>query len=179
MSKLVHEGKIPNIGISNFSAYQIELVIKYFDIYACQANYSILHRQVESNTLQLCKDKGIKFYAYQPLESGLLTGKFFPVGNRILANSDWRNRSPLFSNKSLDYFTDLNVVLNSIATRNLVTVASISLAWVTKNSNCDVALFGVRDLSQLLIVRDSMKVNLTARDRFLIDQSIQGFLSHD
>ncbi len=177
MTKLSSEGKIALIGISNFADSDIELASKHFNIYACQSKYSILDRQVESKTLELCRSKGIKFFAYQPLESGILTGSFFPPGKRILPEGDWRNRSLLFREDMLKSLTHLNSVLYNIACQQEVSIASITLSWVLENPYCDVALVGIRDLQQLSEVVTSKTIELTEEDRLKIDQSLEVFFA--
>ena len=175
LTKLKFEGKIAHIGISNFSDSDIIMAAREFDIYACQSKYSILDRQVEANTLTICREHGIKFFAYQPLESGLLTGSFFPVGSRVLTKGDWRNRSPLYRKDTLDSLTKLNDILTSIASRHSVAIASVALSWVLQNQACDVALVGIRDCKQLSELIDASKIELTQEERIMIDQSLEVF----
>jgi aryl-alcohol dehydrogenase-like predicted oxidoreductase len=82
MSRLVDEGKVREIGCSNFSAKQLdeaedaaqELGVRRFVI--VQNEYSLLEREPRDNVLPACRRLGISFMPYAPLASGMLTGKY-------------------------------------------------------------------------------------------------------
>ncbi len=96
LNDLVREGKVREIGCSNFGAEELraaELAVapdaaRFLSV---QNEYSLLHREPEAEVIPLCEKLGIAFIPYYPLHSGLLTGKFrrgkpAPEGSRI-ANS--------------------------------------------------------------------------------------------
>jgi len=175
LTRLKLQGKVAQIGISNFSDSDITSVAKDFDIYACQSKYSILDRSVEEHTLKICRKNRIKFFAYQPLESGLLTGSFFPVGKRSLAQDDWRNRSRMYDPLNLHSLTPLITELSSIASHHSVKVASIALSWVLQNKYCDVALVGARNCEQLSSVIDANYIKLTQNEHRKIDKLFEAY----
>ena len=82
LDELVRAGKVRAIGASNFSAAQIEEAdaisrdqgLARFT--AIQNEYSLLHREAESEVLPACERLDIAFIPYYPLASGLLTGKY-------------------------------------------------------------------------------------------------------
>lgn len=170
LTRLKFEGKILHIGISNFLDNDITLAANDFNIYACQSKYSILDRTVEKSTLKLCHKYGIKFFAYQPLESGLLTGSFLPIGSRILSMDDWRNRSSLYKEANLHKLTPLITELSNIASRHSVEIASVALSWVLQNPFCDVALVGARNREQLSSMVDAGHVKLSQIELSKIDK---------
>jgi aryl-alcohol dehydrogenase-like predicted oxidoreductase len=82
MSRLVDEGKVREIGCSNFSAKQLdeaeeaaaELGVRRF--VTVQNEYSLLAREPQDAVLPACRRLGISFMPYAPLASGMLTGKY-------------------------------------------------------------------------------------------------------
>ena len=83
LQELVDEGKVLEIGCSNFSAQQIDeaaVAAAQADAgnYASvQNHYSVLTRDVEEEGVaDACERTGMTVVPYFPLESGLLTGKY-------------------------------------------------------------------------------------------------------
>ena len=90
LSKLVEEGKVREIGCSNFSAEQIgeaERTGSGARFVSVQNQYSLFHREPEREVLPECRRLGIAFLPYFPLANGLLTAKYrsgqpLPRGSR-------------------------------------------------------------------------------------------------
>ena len=93
LDKLVKEGKVRELGASNFSARQLQEAKVAADhgaarFVSVQNEYSLLHREPETDALTECEREGLAFLPYFPLASGLLTGKYrkgqpVPEGVRI------------------------------------------------------------------------------------------------
>ena len=91
LDDLVKEGKVREIGCSNFTAAQLDEAegaargARYVSV---QNEYSLLKRDDERDALPACERLGIAYIPYFPLASGLLTGKYragqaYPEGTRI------------------------------------------------------------------------------------------------
>ena len=89
---LVRSGKVREIGSSNFSAEQIreadgavrDGAARFISV---QNEYSLMHRQPETDVLPECIHRRLAFLPYFPLANGLLTGKYrlgqaLPPGSR-------------------------------------------------------------------------------------------------
>jgi aryl-alcohol dehydrogenase-like predicted oxidoreductase len=92
MEELVRSGKVRYLGVSNFSAEQLEEACATTRVVSLQNEYSLLRRQIEREVIPACKRLGVSVIPYFPLASGLLTGKYrrsetAPGGSR-LANRD-------------------------------------------------------------------------------------------
>lgn len=72
--ELVSDGIVRHIGVSNFSARQIQNAQKYTKnkIVTNQVHYSLLHRDPEHELLSYCQKENIILTAYSPLEIGEL-----------------------------------------------------------------------------------------------------------
>ena len=169
LNSLITEGKINNIGLSNFDHEKIKKINNYFKINAIQFKYSMLDRIIDENIINLSKLNNIRLYGYQPLESGLLTGSFFREKKRSIGPSDWRSRSSLFKKESIDRLHELNTLLAKLACRFDVSIATISLSWALQSSNLDTILVGIRSVKQLQQLIKYKKVLLTLSDLKDID----------
>jgi aryl-alcohol dehydrogenase-like predicted oxidoreductase len=100
MSRLVDEGKVREIGCSNFSEKQLdeaeeaakEKGIRRF--VTVQNEYSLLAREAREEVLPACRRLGLSFMPYFPLASGMLTGKYRrgqppPPGTRMAGRDGW------------------------------------------------------------------------------------------
>jgi aryl-alcohol dehydrogenase-like predicted oxidoreductase len=81
MDKLVKEGKVREIGCSNFSVDQLheaEAAVNYgcARFVSVQNEYSMFHREPENGILAECAATGMAFLPFFPLANGLLTGKY-------------------------------------------------------------------------------------------------------
>ncbi|MEN2994652.1 MAG: aldo/keto reductase [Thermodesulfovibrio sp.] len=75
MEKLVEEGVIRYIGVSNFNVYEMEEArknLKNNDIVVNQVEYSLIHRRIEKDILPYCIKNKITVMAYCPLGRGVL-----------------------------------------------------------------------------------------------------------
>ena len=74
MARLVEEGKVRYIGVSNFEVEQIRRLQKIHPVASLQPPYSMLHREVEDELLDYCGKNDIGVIVYSPMQRGLLTG---------------------------------------------------------------------------------------------------------
>jgi aryl-alcohol dehydrogenase-like predicted oxidoreductase len=82
LEELVREGKVREIGCSNFSAAQIREADEARGgrarFVSVQNEYSLLKREAETDVVGECARRGLAFLPYFPLANGLLTGKYRP-----------------------------------------------------------------------------------------------------
>src|SRR3954468_22347220 len=94
LHELVLEGKVRNIGSSNFAGWQVvdadwtARAGGYERFVSAQNKYSLLDREVEDELVPACERVGVGILPFFPLEFGLLTGKYRrgeepPAGSRL------------------------------------------------------------------------------------------------
>jgi aryl-alcohol dehydrogenase-like predicted oxidoreductase len=98
LGELVSEGKVREIGCSNFTTAMLEEAAAAVadgapGFVSVQNQYSVLHRDAEDDVLPYCAGAGLAFLPYFPLASGLLSGKYKageppPEGTRLAAMGD-------------------------------------------------------------------------------------------
>lgn len=173
LSKLQFEGKILNIGLSNFSLAEIKIAQENFHISAVQNHYSMLNRQVELDLLPHCSKTNLAFFAYQPLNSGLLTGRFFSVNPPRIPLSDWRSRSKEFNPENIKRLNNLNSTLSKLAHQhNKVSISAISVAWVLSNPAVSAALVGMRNPKHVQEILPATGIIISQGDRDAIDDAL-------
>jgi aryl-alcohol dehydrogenase-like predicted oxidoreductase len=92
MDELVREGKVRYLGVSNFSAGQLDEACAVARVVSLQNEYSLLRRDIERDVVPACERLGVSVIPYFPLASGLLSGKYrrgeAPPADSRLANRD-------------------------------------------------------------------------------------------
>ena len=80
MGELVQAGKIRSVGICNFAGDQVRRAhAAYPQLATLQSPYSMLRRDLETDTFHFCAHRGIEVLPYWPLEQGVLTGRYTPA----------------------------------------------------------------------------------------------------
>ena len=98
MSRLVEEGKVRFLGLSEAAPATIRRAHGTHPISALQTEYSLWTRDPEEQILPVCEELGITFVAYSPLGRGFLTGRFKRFED--LAPDDWRRNHPRFQGEN-------------------------------------------------------------------------------
>ena len=81
---LVRQGKVHYIGVSEWTAEQIEDALRLADemgfdrIVSNQPQYSLIWRVIEAEVVPLCEKEGVGQIVWSPLAQGILTGKYLP-----------------------------------------------------------------------------------------------------
>ncbi len=94
MEKLLNEGLIRAVGISNFSFKQMleaESALNKAEISSTQMNYSLAHREIENDLLPHCEKEGIAVIAYFPLGHGKLAREFngYSEAMNVVGDKKW------------------------------------------------------------------------------------------
>ena len=99
MSRLVDEGKIRFIGLSEAGADTIRRANAVHPVAAVQSEYSLWSRDIEDEVIPALKQLGITLVAYSPLGRGFLTGQIKKFED--LDADDYRRHSPPVSGRKL------------------------------------------------------------------------------
>lgn len=164
MARLVKEGRIRYIGVSNFSVQQMERVARIHPISSLQPPYSMLRREAEHELLGYCAKHGIGVVVYSPMQRGLLTGTFSPERLATLAPDDHRRRAPEFQDPQFGATLELVEGLKKIAQRNGKTVSQLAVSWVLRRSEVTAAIVGARRPGQIAETAGASDWNLSKED---------------
>jgi len=149
MTKLVEEGKVRYIGVSNFSVEQIKRIQKIHPVASLQPPYSMLHREVEDELLGYCQQNDIGVIVYSPMQRGLLAGKFTPERLANLPEGDHRKTNPDFQQPQFGATLELVEELKKIAQRSGRTCSQLAISWVLRRSEVTAAIVGARRPDQI------------------------------
>jgi aryl-alcohol dehydrogenase-like predicted oxidoreductase len=152
LAELVAEGKVREIGCSNFSAAQLDEAAAAAGsarFATVQNHYSLLTRDPETNgVLDACGRHSVGFVPYFPLESGLLTGKYkagedLPAGSRLAA---WGDRAGAFITD--DRLTTVGAVTEWAVARGH-SVLEAAMSWLTGNPQVAAVISGATKVEQV------------------------------
>ena len=176
MAKLKAEGKIRNIGVSNFNAQQLARAVKVAPITSLQPPYSLLATEVEHSTLPFTRQRHIGVIVYSPMASGLLSGAMTRERIAALPDDDWRKRSFNFREPALTRNLSLVETLRAIGERYNVTPGAVAIAWTLRNPAVTGAIVGVRRAQQVDGVIGAAGIELDTNDLLEIEQvtALQG-----
>ena len=147
IAELIKEGKILHWGLCEVNADTIRRAHAICPITAIQSEYHLMHRTVEESVLPLCKELGIGFVPYSPINRGFLGGlinehtKFSPNDNR--------QTLPRFQPEAIRQNLRIVEVLNQFGRTRGYTPAQIALAWLMHKGDFIVPIPGTTKLAHL------------------------------
>jgi len=155
MSALKKEGKVRNIGVSNFSVAQMNRARAIAPLTSLQPRYSLLHREIEHEILPFATRQGIGVVCYSPMASGLLTGAMSRERIAALPDDDWRKRHIDFREPRLARNLRLVSLLRTIGKRHGRSPGEVAVAWVLRNPAITGAIVGARRPDQVRGISES------------------------
>jgi len=167
MAKLVKEGRVRHLGLSEASAKTIERACAVHPITALQSEYSLWTRDPEDGILEACRRLGVGFVPYSPLGRGFLTGQIKSPAD--LAQDDYRRHSPRFQGENFDRNLKLVAEVQRLAKQKGCTPAQLALAWVLAQGNDIVPIPGTKRRKYLEENLAALDVQLSADDLKQID----------
>ncbi|KAL1323044.1 hypothetical protein AAHE18_04G230800 [Arachis hypogaea] len=124
LKKLVEEGKVKYIGLSEASASTIRRAHAVHPITAVQIEWSLWSRDVEEEIVPTCRELGIGIVAYSPLGRG-----FFTTGSKLLDNlsqDDYRKFMPRFQPENLEQNKNIFERVNEMAAKKGCTPSQLA-----------------------------------------------------
>jgi len=128
MARLVEEGKVRFIGLSEPGAETLRRAHKTHPVAAVQSEYSLWTRDPEIEIIPACRQMGIGFVPYSPLGRGFLTSRIRTLED--LPEGDYRARTPRFQKENFDKNRKLLDFVEEIAKKHHMTPSQVALAWI-------------------------------------------------
>jgi len=156
LDDLVRQGKILYIGVSEWSAQQIQLALGTSDRYLLdrivvnQPVYNMLNRYIEKEIIPLGEQTGFSQIVFSPLAQGILTGKYtnlenLPEGTRA---TDPKSNGSLSRMLTEGVLTKVKQ-LENVAKELDVKLSQLALAWILRQPNVASALIGASKPEQV------------------------------
>jgi aryl-alcohol dehydrogenase-like predicted oxidoreductase len=144
LGKLVADGKILHVGVSNFDVEQMEAFSATLPIETLQPPYHLFRREIEAEVLPYTAANDIGVVVYGPLAHGLLSGHL--TVETEFDPADWRSKSSVFHGASFERNLRAVDLLRQLAEGELgITLPQLAVAWTLHNPAVDVAIVGTRD----------------------------------
>jgi aryl-alcohol dehydrogenase-like predicted oxidoreductase len=144
LAKLIVDGKIRHVGVSNFDVEQMEAFSATLPIETLQPPYHLFRRDIEAEVLPYTAANDIGVLVYGPLAHGLLGGRLVP--DTQFVTEDWRSKSPMFQGASYERNLRAVAQLRELATQELgITLAQLAVGWTLADPAVHVAIVGTRD----------------------------------
>lgn len=171
MGKLVQDGKVGAIGLSEAGATTIRKAHATFPLAAVQTEYSLASRDIEKEILPVCRELGISFVAYAPLSRGLLSGEITNLDQ--LREDDRRHAMPRFQGDNLSHNLQLLDTITPIANHHQVSNAAICIAWVLSRGEDVIPIPGCSKRKTLEDSLTALNVELSADELDQISAALQ------
>jgi aryl-alcohol dehydrogenase-like predicted oxidoreductase len=178
MAKVVRSEKARAVGVSNFSARQMEqahaaLAASGIPLASNQVRFNLLDRRIEANgVLEAARRLGVTIIAWSPLAQGMLTGRFHDDPGLIARLHSGRRFMNGISPARLAATAPLVGMLRKVAAAHGVTVAQAVLAWTVSFHGSDVvAIPGASKPGQAAESAAAMDVRLSPRELADLDEA--------
>ncbi|MFM9434087.1 aryl-alcohol dehydrogenase-like predicted oxidoreductase [Janthinobacterium sp. CG_23.3] len=155
LARLVREGKVRAIGLSEVSPATLRRAAAIHPIAAVQSEYSLWTREPEQGVLQACREVGAAFVPYSPLGRGFLTGVAAPG-----AAADFRGQLPRFSGENGVRNQAIADTVKAIALEQGCSPAQLALAWLLAQGDDIVPIPGTKRVGYLRENLGALQVRL-------------------
>jgi len=167
MARLVEQGKVRYLGLSEASPQTIRRAHKVHPITALQTEYSLWTREAEAEILPLCRELGIGYVAYSPLGRGIFGGEILGADSR--AENDRRKAHPRFQGENLAANVRLAEAVAAAARRKGCSPAQLALAWLLHRGEDIVPIPGTRRADHLEANAAAADIALSADELATLD----------
>lgn len=184
LDRLVADGKVHYLGVSNFEAWQVGLAMalaaerRLARVAAIQPRYNLLSRSPERDLLPLSGAAGLGVVPYNPLGAGMLTGRY-RRGQEPPADSrfGWGDYGRMYQRR---YWSDrmFTVVeeVQAVAGELGVSAARVALAWLLAQPAVTTPIVGASRPDQLDDSVGALDVRLTSEHLDRLAQVSQPFV---
>jgi aryl-alcohol dehydrogenase-like predicted oxidoreductase len=162
MSRLVEEGKVRCLGLSEAGPATIRRAHQTYPISALQTEYSLWSRDPEDELISLCRELAITFVPYSPLGRGFLTGRFKSPDD--FEPGDWRRNNPRFQGENFQRNLDLVRHIEELAREKGCNPAQLALAWVLAQGEDMIPIPGSSRVSHLEENLAALEISLNVED---------------
>ena len=170
---LVEQGKVREIGCSNFTGAQIDQATAVSmpsgipRFVSAQNHYSLFARTVERDVIPACTRNGLSVMPYCPLANGVLTGKYRrgkepPKGSRM----EWVRNDPATTDRGFLSDRNLDIVekLQEYAADHGRTLIELAISWLAAQPDVSTVIPGASTREQVLTNSNGADWHLTDRE---------------
>lgn len=159
LNGLVQAGKVRYIGVSNFSAWQIQKAVDisrhngWEAFVSLQPLYNLLDREIEWEQVPVCLNEGLGIIPWSPLRGGWLSGKFrrgmtAPLANTRVEEAEAKGWTEGWSVYNNDHTWGVVDTMFEIGQEIEKTPAQIALNWLMQKPGVTAPIIGARTMAQ-------------------------------
>jgi aryl-alcohol dehydrogenase-like predicted oxidoreductase len=167
MSRLVEQGKVRAIGLSEVSVNTLRKAHAIFPVTAVQSEYSLWSREPEDGMLETCRELGVAFVAYSPLGRGFLGGQIRRYED--LEPDDYRRVSPRYQGENFNKNLELVKKVEQLAAEKGCSSSQLAIAWVMAQGDHIFPIPGTKRIKYLEENVGSLNVHLSQAELDAID----------
>lgn len=179
LARLVEQGKIRSVGLSEVSSDSLRRAHNEHPITALQSEYSLWSRTPERKALDTCRELGVTFVAFSPLGRQFLTGKSTDVST--LGDDNFRATiaRPRFELDNFAENSKLLIPFAEIAEQHECTMAQLSLAWLLAKGEDIIPIPGTSNIEHMKENAQAGDLQLAADiveqlDTLINDETVKG-----
>jgi len=128
MAKLVKEGKVRHLGLSEAGEATIRRAHAVHPIAALQSEYSLWERNLEPRIIPLLRELGIGLVPFSPLGRGFLTGNVQRAED--YPQNDFRRNDPRLQGANFENNVRMAAAVRELAANKGATAGQVALAWL-------------------------------------------------
>jgi aryl-alcohol dehydrogenase-like predicted oxidoreductase len=162
MSRLIDEGKVKHIGLSEVSLATLKKANETFPITALQSEYSLITRDIETDILPYCIEHQIGVIPFCPLGRSMLTGSLQNVQG--FEKGDYRANMPRFQGQNFEHNKKVIQEFIKFAEDKSIKPAQLALAWLLHQGDQIVPIPGMKTGRHLPDNLKSVDVQLSEGD---------------
>jgi aryl-alcohol dehydrogenase-like predicted oxidoreductase len=179
LDRLIQAGKVLHIGVSNFEAWHLGVLLlasaelSRVPPIAIQPRYNLLHRQPERDLIPLAVATHLGVVPFNPLGGGVLGGRYAradrpPAGSRF----DWGEFGRTYADRywSKPAF-DLVGVVKQVAEFENVSPAQVAVAWLLSRPAVSSVIVGASKPEQLADSAAAATATLSPESLSLLDEA--------
>ena len=181
LQKLIKEGKIRHIGVSNETAWGVSEYLRLHrekdlpKIESIQNQYSLANRTFEIGLSEFSIREDVGLLAYSALNMGVLTGKYLdgakPEGARFTVHERNQNRY----NPSTEHGQEAVRAYVDLAKKHDLDPAQMALAFAVSRPFTTSVIIGATDLDQLKTAIDAGEIELSENVLVEIEELYQQY----
>lgn len=167
LSRLVEQGKIRTVGLSEVCDDTLRRAHATFPITALQSEYSLWSRTPERKVLRSCDELGIAFVAFSPLGRQFLTGKSTDVSKMWEHDFRLTFARPRFETDNFAQNLKLLGPMARIAERENCSMAQLALAWLLARAEHIIPIPGTKHKTYMI---ENVHANDIALEKATVDE---------
>jgi aryl-alcohol dehydrogenase-like predicted oxidoreductase len=153
VDRLVREGKVLTLGVSNFAAYQVERMLhiskmgQFVPVSVIQPMYNIAKRMAEVELLPMAESEGLGVITYSPLGGGLLTGRYkngyANASGRLVENQNYNKRY------GGQFYEQIAREYSTLCSKWGLHEATLAVAWIMAHKQVTAPIIGAANTEHL------------------------------